>query len=254
MGLALEEAHGQNLPLPVGEVAHRLLQGDALHPHLIVVLVVLHLVPHADGVPAVGVHRLVEGHRLQDGVQGHHYVLTLDVQDFGNLLNGGLPLVLGHVGLLGLENLVGRVPHGPGNPHGAVVPEVAAYLPHNHGDAVGGKLHVQVGVEVVDGLDQADTPHLKQVVGVLPPVGEPLNHRQHQPQVAGDELLPGGGVPRLGPEKERLGLAAFQHLQLGSVHPAYLYFVLHDGKNLPPGVILFPVFPGGGLSYRFDRT
>ena len=151
--------------------------------------------------------------------------------------------MLGRVGLLGLENLVGRVPHGPGHPHGAVVPEIAADFPHDHGYAVGGKFHVQVDVEVVDGLDEADAPHLEQVVGVLPPIGEPLDHRQHQPQIAGDQLLPGGGVPRLGPPQKLLGLATFQYLQLGGVHPAYLYLVLHDEKTSRP-VYCFQYFRG----------
>ena len=122
--------------------------------------------------------------------------------------------MLGHIGLLGLEHLVRRVPHGPGHPHGAVIPEVPPDLPHDHGHAIGGEAHVQIRVEVVDGLDEADAPHLEQVVRVLPPVGKALDHREDQPQVARDQFLPGLHVPLLGPEQEGLGLIVFQDLQL----------------------------------------
>ena len=98
---------------------------------------------------------------------------------------------------VGLEHLIGGVPHGPGHPDGAVVPEIAADLSHDHGDPVGGEAHVQVGVEVVNGLDQADAPHLKQIVHILSPVGKLVDHRQHQAQIALDQLLPGLLVPRL---------------------------------------------------------
>ena len=52
-----------------------------------------------------------------------------------------------------------------------------------------------LAVEVVDGLDEADAAHLEQVVDALTPGGEALDHAEHQPEVPGDELLPGGLVP-----------------------------------------------------------
>ena len=48
---------------------------------------------------------------------------------------------------------------------------------------------------MVDGLDEADAPHLKQVVQIFPAVYEPLHHAEHQPQIPVDELLPGFLVP-----------------------------------------------------------
>ena len=102
--------------------------------------------------------------------------------------------------------------------------------PHWH--AVCGKTHVQIGVEVVDGLDESDAPHLEQIVGVLPPIGKFLDHRQHQPQVAGNELLPGLHVPRLGPAQQLHGLLIFQHLQLGRVDAADLHLSLHGSPSL----------------------
>jgi len=124
------------------------------------------------------------------------------------------PLLLAQEPLTGLQDLIGSVPHTPADPQGAVVPEIAADLPHDHGHAIGGEAHVQIRVEVVDGLDEADAPHLEQVVRVLPPVGKALDHREDQPQVARDQFLPGLHVPLLGPEQEGLGLIVFQDLQL----------------------------------------
>ena len=173
--------------------------------------------------------------------------------------------MLGHVGLLGLEHLISSIPHGPGHPHGAVIPQVAADLSHDHGHTVGGELHIQRGVEVVDGFDEANTAHLKQIVHVLSPVGKLVDHRQHQPQVPGNELLPGLLVPLFGPAQQGLGLLILQHLQLGGIHPAQLYLIQHV-QNLPPvtgcdrpdgrpqktscpGILCHSVSPGQEVSY-----
>ena len=98
--------------------------------------------------------------------------------------------------LPGLQDPVGGVPHGAGDPDGAVVPEVAADLAYDHGHTVGGKLHRLGDVEVVDGLDEPDAAHLKQVVHVLAPAREPLDHRQHQPQIPLDQFFTGLPGPR----------------------------------------------------------
>lgn len=84
-------------------------------------------------IPAVGVDGFVEGDGVHDGVQGKDHVLPLDVQNFGDFLNAGLPLVLGDELLLGLEDFVGGVPHGAGDTDRATVTEVAANFPKDHG-------------------------------------------------------------------------------------------------------------------------
>ena len=68
-----------------------------------------------------------------------------------------------------------------------------------------------VGVEVVDGLDEADAAHLEQVVDVLAPGGEALDHAEHQPQIPGDQLLPGGLVSLPDPEKQLTCALRGQH-------------------------------------------
>ena len=77
------------------------------------------------------------------------------------------PLLLAQAPLTGLQDLIGSVPHTPADPQGAVVPEIAADLPHDHGNAIGGEPHRLTDVKVVDGLDEPDAPNLKQVVHVL---------------------------------------------------------------------------------------
>ena len=140
--------------------------------------------------------------------------------------------MLRHILLLGLENPIRVVPHRPGHPDRAVVPEVTPDLPHDHGHAVGGEAHVHLDVKVVNGLDQPDAAHLEQVVHILPPAGKLLDHRQHQPEVAGDQLLPGLHIPRPGPAEELQALLAFQHLQLGRIDAADFHLALHNATSL----------------------
>ena len=124
------------------------------------------------------------------------------------------------------------VPLHAGHPDGGVVPQVAADLPDNHGYAVGGEAHVQVGIEVVDGLYKTNAPNLEQVVQILSPVGELLDHRKDQAEVARDELLPGLHVPLLGAAQQLHGLLILEDLQLRCVDTADLYLSLH-GRCLP---------------------
>ena len=55
---------------------------------------------------------------------------------------------------------------------------------------------------------------------------EALDHREDQPQIAGDEPLPGRHVPGLGPPEQLQDLLVFQYLQLGGVDAADLYLSL----------------------------
>ena len=98
---------------------------------------------------------------------------------------------------------------------------------HNRWNAVGGKLDVLLQIEGVDGLDEADAADLEEVVHALPAPGELLHHRQNEPQIAGDQLLPRRLVAGLGPLHQRAGLGAFEHRQLCGVDPADLNFRLH---------------------------
>ena len=199
LGLSLVEAHHQNAALPGRQAADGVLQGNALDPALVGAAAVADLVHDAYRVAALRVYGLVQGHRVHDGVHGQHHLLPGDGQLLGQLLHSRLPLTLAQQTLPGLEDLIRRVPQASGHPDGAVVPEIPPDLPHDHGNAVGRKAHRLVDIEVVNGLDEADTAHLEQVVHVLTPAGKSLEHRQHQPQVAPDELLPGGHVSLLGP-------------------------------------------------------
>ena len=119
--------------------------------------------------------------------------------------------------------------------------------PHDHGNAVGRKAHRLVDIEVVNGLDEADTAHLEQVVHVLAPAGKSLKHRQHQPQVAPDELFPGGHVSLLGPPQKLRHFVVFQNLQLGGVDAADLHFSLHS--TTASVTWIKTVFPGKSSLY-----
>ena len=175
-----------------------------IHPALLGVPGVPHLIHHGQRVAAVGVHRVIEAHRGAYRVQSLTDFFCGKLQRPGNLLQSRLPVKAGGQSILALEHPVGHVPDGPGYPDGAVVPEVAADFSRDHGYAVCGKLYLFVRVKVGDGLDEADAAHLKQVVGVFAPLVEALNDGKHQPQVALDELLTGVSVSLLGTAEQYL--------------------------------------------------
>mgnify|MGYP003379433058 CR=1 FL=1 len=63
-----------------------------------------------------------------------------------------------------------------------------------HRDSVRRKFHLMRSVKIVQGLDQTDTAHLKQVVHILASVLEFLYDAEHQPQIARDKLLSQAGI------------------------------------------------------------
>ena len=113
---------------------------------------------------------------------------------------------------------------------------------YNHGHAVGGKADLFIRVEVGDGLDQADAPHLEQVIGAFPPFVKTLDHAEYQPQIPLDELFPGLFIPSLGQTEQCVHFLVGQRLQPCGVDAADFYLSLH---GLPPFSVkeVFP-FPG----------
>jgi hypothetical protein len=61
---------------------------------------------------------------------------------------------------------------------------------------VGRELEPAVGVEAVDGLEQAHRRHLDEVVEGFAPVHEPAGEVLGEPEVRPHELVPQLGVPR----------------------------------------------------------
>ena len=90
------------------------------------------------------------------------------------------------------------------------------------------------GVEIIDGLDQTDAADLKQVVYVFTAADEFLDHGQHQPEVAGNELLACVGVAVLCTDEQCPAGVAAQDLQVSRVDTADLDFSKHK-KFLPSG-------------------
>ena len=119
---------------------------------------------------------------------------------------------------------------------------------HNRWNAVGGKLHVLAQVEGVDGLDEADHAHLKQVVHALAAIGEALHHAQHQTQIAGNQLFPGGGVSGAAHLQQLARFRGPEHRQLRRVDPADLDLSLHDHTSVFRVALVFPA--AGNLILR----
>ena len=82
-------------------------------------------------------------------------------------------------------------------------------------------------IKAIDNFDKTDAPHLKQIVGVLAPAAEPLDHRQHQPEIAPDQPLTGRHIPLLGAPEKLHHLVVFQDLQPGCIDPADFHLPLH---------------------------
>lgn len=90
------------------------------------------------------------------------------------------------------------------------------------------------GVKIVDCLDQTDAADLKQIVHVLAAADEFLDHGQHQPEVAGNELLARVSVAVLCADEQCPAGFAAQDFQVGRVDTADLDFSKHK-KFLPSG-------------------
>lgn len=119
-------------------------------------------------------------------------------------------------------------------PDGAVVPKIAANLADDHGHTVGGEFYRLGDIEVVNGLDEPHTAHLKKIVHALAPICKALNHRQHQPQIAFNEGFAGLLVPGFAAAEQLCRFAAFQHPQLCRIDTCDLHLSLH--LETPPAV------------------
>ena len=82
--------------------------------------------------------------------------------------------------------------------------------------------------------DQTDAADLKQIVHVLAAADEFLDHGQHQPEVAGNELLACVSVAVLCADEQCPAGVAAQDFQVGRVDTADLDFSKHK-KFLPSG-------------------
>ena len=247
LGFAVVEPQTEDLLFPGAQLLKGGAEGDVLHPVELCIFIVPDLIHDGEGVAAVGVDGIVEADGGADGVQSLGHIGLGDLQGSADLLQAGLPAQGGSEGLLALEDLIGHIPDGPGHPDGGVVPEIAPDLSCDHGDAVGGKPHLLVGIKVADGLDEADAAHLEQVVGAFPPLVEALNHGQHQPEIPLDEGLSGPAVPLTAPAQQDVHLLWRQNPEACRVHAADLYFSLH---GVPPCGLMESVFPGGRKKIR----
>ena len=79
-----------------------------------------------------------------------------------------------------LHGFVSGVPYRTADADGVVVPQVPADFADDHGDGVCGEADVLTDIEIVNGFDQANTSHLKQVVQIFPSLCKALNNAQNQ--------------------------------------------------------------------------
>ena len=130
--------------------------------------------------------------------------------------------------------------------------------PRDHRHAVGGKANLLVRVKIGNGLDEADAPHLKQIVGILAPLVKALYDAENQPQISFNEFFPGVFVARLRPAEQGVHFHLRQNVKSRCVDAAYLYFSLHGsllcGDNRERKGSVFhsrssPVFPGSVKSF-----
>ena len=134
LGFAVIEPQGQNLLFPGAEAAEGVLQGDVLHPALFGVLGVPDLIHDGERVAAIGIDGVKEAHGGADRIQCLIHIFNGNIQKLGNFLHGGVPVHLGGELLLALQNPVGHIPDGPGDTDWAVVSQITANLPSDHGN------------------------------------------------------------------------------------------------------------------------
>ena len=188
---------------------------------------VAHLVDEVHGIAAVGIHRLFQAHRLYHRFQCRGHLPAGQACLPGDLVHSGFPAQLLLQRFAGLHGPVGGIAQAAAYPQGIVIPQKAPDLADDHGHAVGGKPHRLGRVKVVDGFDEPDAPHLKQVVEVFAPLGKALHHAQHQPQVALHHAFPCSCIPGVGLQ-EQLPLFAFgQNRKLRRVHAAQFHLIVH---------------------------
>ena len=97
-------------------------------------------------------------------------------------------------------------------------PDLADY----HRAGIGAESHVKPDIKIVYRLYQPYATDLKEVVGVLSPVCEPLDNAQHEPQIADDKLLTRLFIPRPDLFEQLHLLALLEHLELRRVNSADL--------------------------------
>ena len=77
--------------------------------------------------------------------------------------------------LFGIEGFVGGISERAAYADRIIVPQIAAHLAKDHGHCVGGKLYILSDIEIIDGLDKADTANLKQIVNIFLVSGKALD-------------------------------------------------------------------------------
>ena len=134
LGLSVVKPQGEDLLFPVVQRPEGIAQGDVVHPAVLGILGIPDLVHHRQRVAAVGVDRIVQAHRRADRVQRLADLLQGKAQLPGDFLQRRFPSHAGGHGLLTLQHLVGHIPDGPGDPDGAVVPQIPSNLSRDHGN------------------------------------------------------------------------------------------------------------------------
>lgn len=95
-------------------------------------------------------------------------------------------------------------------------------------------------IEIVDRFQEAYAADLKEIVGQLAAVEEALDDAQHQPQIAGDERVPGGGVALLRERDEPHFLGFLHDDETRRVDAADLDFTALQKKHLRLNGVLPP--------------
>src|SRR5215212_6171326 len=160
------------------------------------------------------------GDRLTDLAQTPGF-LRLYAKPLDQLFLGRIPAELDAQGVLGASHAVDGIDNVRGQADGA------GMVGDGTGDAladpprsVGREAVAHLGVEFLDGPDQARVPLLDQVLEwhATPPVF--LGDGDHEPQIRLDELLTSPHVPPAGPPREILLLTGVE--QLATAHPAQI--------------------------------
>ena len=143
---------------------------------LVTVAFIPHLIHHTYRIACVGVNRLIQADRVNDGIHGHHYLLPWYAKMGGDLLDSGFSLRAGHQLFPGLKHMVGSIPHTAADPNRTVISQIASNLSNDHRNAVSRKFYILIHIKPVDGFDQSNASHLKQIVHIFAAAQKTLDH------------------------------------------------------------------------------
>ena len=130
------------MSLPVRKPVHGFPQRKILDPVLFPVLFIADLIHHIKSIAPFGIDGFKKTYRILNGVHGVDDKFFSDPDLLCYLRQRRFLQMLLRVFFPGVDCLVGDVPERTAHPDTVIVSQISSDLSDDHGDGVGGKLHI----------------------------------------------------------------------------------------------------------------